>query len=206
MPSNLGGTEVPGIMEIGRTGIVVLEYGAGAARNFAFADLKPGTFAIPPCEFCQVSIVAFFPYADPFDMMPELAIAGTLLEGTHKHAARFTSTLIARVQPGKSFKLPTPPLARWVDFEGGRAENSSNVVTSAMVRFLEEHTDRDQFAGGPFQSVGSGRYIVRDEANGIYPEPMPVELSSPGGDFSFFRVWNDGAFSAAVTVKFFLEL
>jgi hypothetical protein len=210
LPSNLGVFQTPTLFKLGRTGIIILEYGAGAARNYVFADLKPGTFAIPPSEFCQVSILAYYPSAQEdgaFDVMAQLDVFGTLFEGQHKHAARFTSTLIARVQAGKTFAYEIPAFARWVDFQGGHVETSQGgPLTSAKVRFMEEASQTDPAWGVFSRGVGAGRYIVRDEANGVFPDPLPVELSAPGSVGNHFRVWNDSAGPAVVAVKFFLEL
>jgi hypothetical protein len=193
LPSNLGGEEYTS-MVVGRTGILVIEYGSGAARNYIFADIRPGAYAIPPCDFAQVSVLAFHPHASGGDPLPALDVAGTLLEGQHKQAARFTSSLVATVQPATHFGAITPPNARWVDIEGGNVESPLGTVAQAKVRFMEEST----LATG----YGAGRYIVRDEAAGKYPDPMPVELAGANG----FRVWNDGAAAAVITVKFYLEL
>lgn len=193
LPSNLGGAEYAG-MAIGRTGILLVEYGSGAARNFIMADIRPGAYAIPPCDFAQVSVLAFHPHAGGGSPLPAIDVAGTLLEGQHKHAARFTSSLVATVQPATNFGNVTPPAARWVDVEGGNIEAVIGTVTPAKVRFMEEST----LATG----YGSGRYIVRDEAAGTFPDPMPAELAGANG----FRVWNDGADVAVITVKFYLEL
>jgi len=193
LPSNLGGDEYTN-MVVGRTGILLIEYGSGAARNYIMADIRPGAFAIPPCDFAQVSVLAFHPHAGGGSPLPALDIAGTILEGEHKHAARFTSSLVATVQPGTHFGALTPRNARWVDVEGGNVEAVLGTVTPAAIRYMEEST----IATG----YGSGRYIVRDEANAVYPDPMPVELAGANG----FRVWNDGAAVAVITVKFYLEL
>lgn len=193
LPTNLGGQEYTN-MVVGRTGILLIEYGSGAARNYIMADIRPGAYAIPPCDFAQVSVLAFHPHAGGGNPLPAIDVAGTLLEGQHKQAARFTSSLVATVQPGTHFGAITPPNARWVDVEGGNVEAVLGTVTPAAVRFMEEST----LATG----YGAGRYIVRDEANSIFPDPMPAELAGANG----FRVWNDGAAAAVITVKFFLEL
>lgn len=195
LPANLGGDESAN-MAIGRTGILLIEYGSGAARNYIMADIKPGAFAIPPCDFAQVSVLAFHPHAGGGSPLPAIDVSGTLLEGQHRHAARFTNSLVAVVQPGLSMAGLPPRNARWVDVEGGHVETqvAPFAVAPARLRFLEESTLAIGYA--------PGRYIVRDEANGLYPDPMPAELMGGNG----FRVWNDGAAAAVVTVKFFLEL
>lgn len=193
LPSNLGGDEYTN-MVVGRTGILLIEYGSGAARNYVMADIRPGAYAIPPCDFAQVSVLAFHPHAGGGNPLPAIDVAGTLLEGQHKHAARFTSSLVATVQPGTHFGAITPSNARWVDVEGGNVEAVLGTITAAKVRFMEESTLALNY--------GSGRYIVRDEAAGKYPDPMPAELAGANG----FRVWNDGAAAAVITVKFYLEL
>jgi hypothetical protein len=193
LPSNVGGDEYTN-MAIGRTGILLIEYGCGAARNYVMADIRPGAYAIPPCDFAQIAVLYFHPHASGGSPQPAIDVAGTLLEGQHKHGARFTSTLVATVQPGTHFGAVTPRNARWVDVEGGNVEAVIGTVTPAKVRFMEESSIA--------LNIGSGRYIVRDEAAGTFPDPMPAELAGANG----FRVWNDGAAAAVISVKFFLEL
>jgi len=204
LPSNVGGEEYSG-MAIGPTGIVAIEYGSGSALNRIFADLRPGTYALPPCEFARASIIAFHPNASFSDGLPGFSVAGTLFEGQHKNPARLTSTLIATVDASQNFAAVVPAQARWVDIEGGNVQAPLGTVVAAKIRFLEE---RYSLVSATWE--GAGRYIVRDEAAGIFPDPMPVELATSGSASAFtsarFRVWNDGAAAADITVKFFLEL
>jgi hypothetical protein len=204
LPCNLGGDGAQGI-DIGPCGVVLLEYGAGGARNYAVADLRPGSYALPPCEFAQVSISGFHPTATPSDPMPSLDVAGTLLEGQHKHAARLTASLVGMVAGGDSYIAEIPAQARWVDVEGGAVGPiaTGGTITAAKVRFRELAYHQ----GPPAAWFGGGRYIVRDEANGVYPDPMPVELASASRyGTGNFQVWNDAAAEAVISVKFYLEL
>jgi hypothetical protein len=189
-------------MTVSQTGILILEYGSGSAMNRVFADLKAGAYAIPPCEFAQVSVQLFHPHAGGGS--PGLEVAGCLLQGQHKHSARFTASLVTLVAPLTNFAAPIPAQARWVDIEGGHTYPGIDTVTPAKVRFLER-----LFLPSRSMTFGAGRYIVRDEATGVFPDPMPVELACPGGNGygpGTFALWNDGAAEALITVKFFLEL
>lgn len=195
LPCNLGGQEYPN-MTIGRTGILSLEYGSGAARNFIFCDIRPGAYALPVCDFAQATIYLFHPHASAPAPMPGIDIAGTFVEGQHKNPARFTASLVATVQPTAYFSGVIPPHARWVDIEGGNVlPAGSPPVTEQGFRFIEVNTI--------VTGQTSGRYIIRDPANGVYvPDSLPVELGGGNG----FYVWNDGAEVATITTKFFLEL
>lgn len=195
LPANLGGQESAG-MTIARSGALLLEYGAGAARSYIFADIKSGAFALPPCDFAQVSVVAWHPHASGGAPCPAIDVSATFLEGQHKNPARFTSTSMAQLAAGAKFNGVIPQGARWVDVQGGHSDPGGlGTITPANVRFLEEQTT--------VTGQGCGRYIVHDWANGVHvPDASPVELAGGNG----FTVWNDGASDVTVTTKFFLDL
>ena len=196
LPANQLGAESDD-MTAAASGALLIEYGAGAAVNYLIADLKSGSYALPPCDYAQVSARVWHPHATLGDQCPAVSLAATLLVGQHKNPARLTCSYMGVLAASSSFVGAIPQCARWVDLQGGHDLSNEDVVTPGALRLLEYKS------GTGLDGRGVGRYLYSNWAEGVHvPDATPVELAR--GDA--YVVYNDMADASPVSVKFFLEL
>lgn len=161
-------------------GVLRIAYGYGTTLRTIEADMRSGSFQLPPCDV--VTVDAYI-----FGLGPITAkVSAAVVPGRIPNGARFTSTWKPTLNAAASASEPVPFGARWVALAGGAA---SGIGANQPIFSLSQ--------------AGGGVYLLHDFVNGVFvSQPgQPVELVSRGA----VTILNGGNAAAAGHVKFFLE-
>jgi hypothetical protein len=161
-------------------GALRVRFGLGSTIRTLEADLRGGSFQLPPCEF--VNVAAFIFGLGPINVQ----VSAAVVPGVVSSAARFTSTFKPTLAPLGSVTEEIPFGARWVALSGGAPTG----IGAGQPNFT-------------LSQAGGGIYLSHNFVDGIFiSQPgQPVELVSRGA----VTLLNNGAAAAAAHVKFFLE-
>jgi hypothetical protein len=94
-------------------GFVRIEYGDGQASRAIVADLKSGTYQVPPSLQVRVTAKCYTPSATAF--APTTRVRGAISPGTIPNPARLTYSHMQSMAAGASFDFQVPDGARWAD-------------------------------------------------------------------------------------------
>lgn len=168
-------------------GALIVTYGAGGTERRLVCDLRPGSYALPPCESARVEALVWsrsFPFAGAF------SVSATFVPGSFAAPSRFTHTyegISARYGQGSTVyegefdaELVVPDGARWLTVW------QSPMMSDTMTPL------RLQFSGGS--------RVVYDYAAGNAPLD-PLELPAA----SMVTVRHEIASGKSVSVRFYLE-
>ena len=169
---------------VGEFGRLVIRYGVGACTRQLIADLRSGTYQLPPCEFATVDVIA--------SSLDRISVSAAMAEGWVPQPARLTHTFLMNLGIGYAGALAYPDGARWV-----------TIMTSAQ----QTGAGNPHFLFYAGTSGGNVAPLIRQDfatEEFFPPSPGPHELAPMMGD-ARWGYSNEGAGAIKVAVRFYLE-
>jgi hypothetical protein len=162
-------------------GTLRLTYGIGSSIKILEADIRAGSYQLPPCDQANLDAFVFLSGPCNFDVL------GGIVPGVLPTPSRFTASVRLRLEPAQSYSVPVPLGARWVAMAGGDPTGTG--------------------VGQPVLQAKQGAssvFLLHDYQTGSF-------LSQPGQPVEIFNredvvVTNAGPAEAFVTIRFFLEV
>lgn len=176
-----GATEVTGVVSLG--GILRFTFGLGAALRTVEADLRAGSYQLPPCDYCTLDAMLWKRSAAPI----QAQVNGAIVPGFLPNPSRLTNTVQLTIFQAESYTDAVPAGARWVALGGG---NPTGIGGAGPIL--------------SYRQGAAGLYLRHDYAAGVFlGQPgVPTELLNTAA----WVVANEGPVSVDVTLRFFLEV
>lgn len=180
MPAQ-GSGNAGGVGSLNSGGVLRITYGMGSAVRVLDADLRGGSYQLPPCTTCTVEAFMFGNGPNgPVD------VSASLVPGHVQSPARFVHSFTTQLAAGAFVFEKVPYAARWVSMVGG---DPTNVGAGQPILTLKQGT--------------TGPFLLHDYTNSVFLSTpgQPVELANRGD----IKVMNLGLATVTATVRFFLE-
>jgi hypothetical protein len=162
-------------------GVLRVTYGIGTSVKVLEADIRAGSYQLPPCDRAQLDAFLWLFGAADFDLI------GGIVPGVLPTPSRFTASARLRIPAGESKTIYVPLGARWMAMAGGNPTGTG--------------------LGQPILVAKQGEssvFLLHDYQTGSF-------LSQPGQPVELFNrenvvISNGGPDLAYVIVRFFLEV
>lgn len=176
-----GSTEASGVFSLG--GILRFTYGMGAALRTLEADLRKGSYQLPPCDYVTLDAMLWKRSVAALSVQ----VSGAIVPGYFPNASRLTNTVELTIAQGDTYQDTPPAGARWVALAGGAPSGIGG--TDPILTYSQSP---------------AGIYMRHDYAAGVFlGQPgQPVELLNSAD----FIVANEGTVSKQCVLRFFLEV
>ncbi len=167
-------------------GVLIFEYGSGITLQRVAADLKSGSYQLPPCEQVRIYAACYFGDEAIPEWSPAITVFGAIAEGVHLGSSRPTYTIVG--QQNITLNIDVPDNAREVDCYLVNLDPQATTPPAVVLTLSP-----DTRVGLPF--------LVRDYSTGVWTPPYPAQVNGSGQEFTLTASEECG-----VAVQFTLEL